>query len=159
MRIPGVRQGERMILRVILAFLVAVVVTVILGAAASSGFVLAELTRLGVEISIGAWLSTLLHDVVGMGPLYVPIVGVGFLIGFVVAAAVIRWLLPGWQDLGYPIAGCTAMLVILLSMTAAFGLMPIAGARSMGGLVAQCAAGAVGGYVFARLGPGAARAG
>lgn len=140
-----------MILRLILAFLAAVVVTTAVAAAASTQFVLAELSQLGVEIGIGDRLAMTAHDVVGMGVTYLPIVGVGFLLAFGVAALVIRYLLPGWSLLGYSLAGFTAILAIILIMIAAFGLVPIAGARSVAGMFTQCLAGALGGYVFARI--------
>lgn len=140
-----------MILRLILAFLAAVVVTAALAAAASTQFVLAELGRLGVDIGIGDRLAMTAYDVLGMGMTYLPVVGVGFLLGFGVAALVLHYLLPGWPMLGYSLAGFTAILAIILIMIAAFGLVPIAGARSMTGMFSQCLAGAAGGYVFARI--------
>lgn len=140
-----------MILRLILAFLAAVLVTAAVAAAASTQFVLAGLSQLGVEIGIGDRLTMTAHDVVGMGATYLPIVGVGFLLAFGVAALVIRYLLPGWSLLGYTLAGFTAILAIILIMIEAFGLVPIAGARSVAGMFTQCLAGALGGYVFARI--------
>lgn len=140
-----------MILRLILAFLAAVVVTAAAAAAVSTQFVLAELSQLGVEIGIGDRLAMTAHDMVGMGVTYLPIVGVGFLLAFGVAALVIRYLLPQWSVLGYTLAGFTAILAIMLIMIAAFGLVPIAGARSVAGMLGQCLAGALGGYLFARI--------
>ncbi|MCC5885542.1 MAG: hypothetical protein JJT88_03820 [Gammaproteobacteria bacterium] len=140
-----------MILRFILAFLAAVLVSAALAAAASTQFVLAELARLGVEISFADRLSMTAHDVIGMGRLYLPVIGVGFLLAFGVAALVIRYLLPGWSVLGYSLAGFTAILAIILIMIVAFGLVPIAGARSIPGMLSQCLSGAVGGYLFARM--------
>lgn len=140
-----------MILRLMLAFLMAVVVTSALAAAASTQFVLAELMRLGIEIDIGDRLRMTGQDVIGMGQTFVPVVAAGFLVAFAVAALVIRYLLPGWAVLGYTLAGFTAILAIILIMISVFGLVPIAGARSIGGMLAQCLAGAAGGYVFARI--------
>lgn len=140
-----------MILRLILAFLAAIVVSAALAAAASTQFVLAGLSSVGVEIGIGDRLSMTAHDIMGMGPTYLPIIAAGFLVAFGVAALVIRYLLPGWSVLGYTLAGFTAMLAIILIMILAFGLVPIAGARSMAGMFSQCLAGAVGGYLFARI--------
>lgn len=140
-----------MILRLILAFLAAVVVTSALAAAASTQFVLAELSRLGIEIGIGDRLTMTGQDVVGMGQTYVPVVAVGFLLAFGVAALVIRYLLPDWTVFGYTLAGFTAILAIILIMIAVFGLVPLAGARSTAGILSQCLAGALGGYLFARI--------
>jgi len=144
-----------MIFRVILAFLAAVVVAGVLAATASTQFVLAELKGLGVDIPLGARFSMTAHDIVGMGTLYFPIIGVAFLIAFPVAALIVRFLLPGWTTVGYTLAGFVAILSLLLIMIAVFGLIPVAGARSTAGLLAQCLAGGAGGYFFARLLQGA----
>ncbi len=140
-----------MILRLILAFLAAVVTTAVLAAAASTQFVLAELARLGIDIGMGDRLSMTVQDIMGMGMMYLPIVAVAFLLAFGIAALVIRYLLPGWLVPGYTLAGFTGILAILLIMLAAFGLVPIAGARSIPGMLSQGLAGAVGGYLFARM--------
>ncbi len=144
-------QGDGMILRVILAFLAAVVVSAALAAAASTQFVLAELARLDVAFTFGDRVAMTLHDIFGMASLYLPIFGVGLLIAFSVAALVIRFLLPGWGVLGFTLAGFTAVLAIMGIAMLMFGLMPVAGARSLGGMAAQGVAGAAGGYLFARL--------
>ena len=140
-----------MVFRVILAFLAAVVVAGVLAATASTQFVLAELSGLGVAIPLGARLSMTAQDIVGMGTLYFPIIAVAFLIAFPVAALIVRFLLPGWSIVGFTLAGFVAILSALLVMIAIFGLVPVAGARSIPGMLAQCLAGAAGGYFFARL--------
>lgn len=138
-------------LRRLIAFVVAVLLASVLAVAASTQFVLAELAAVGVEFSMADRLAMTGHDILGMGVTYLPIMAVALLIGFVVAALVIRYLLPGWQRVGYTLAGFVAVLAILGLMLAVFGLMPIAGARSLSGMLAQGLAGAVAGYLFARL--------
>ncbi len=140
-----------MILRTIVAFIAAVVVAAALAAIANTQFVLAELTRLGIEVGLGDRLAMTGHDIVGMTPLYLPVFGVGLLIGFSVAALVIRFLLPDWGQFGYTLAGATAVVAIMVIAMMTFGLMPVAGARTFGGMVAQGLAGAAGGYVFGRI--------
>ncbi|TVS17617.1 MAG: hypothetical protein EA417_05755 [Gammaproteobacteria bacterium] len=144
-------QGDCMILRVILAFLAAVVLSAALAAAASTQFVLAELARLDVAFTLGDRVAMTMHDIVGMASLYLPIFGLGLLIAFSVAALVIRFLLPGWSVLGFTLAGFTAVVAIMGVAMLMFGLMPVAGARSLGGMMTQGMAGAAGGYLFARL--------
>lgn len=140
-----------MILRTIVAFLAAVVVAAALAAAANTQFVLAELTRLGIDVGLGDRLAMTGQDIVGMTPLYLPVFGVGLLVAFSVAAVLIRFLLPSWGQIGYTLAGAAAVVAIMVIAMQTFGLMPVAGARTFGGMVAQGLAGAVGGFVFGRI--------
>jgi hypothetical protein len=48
----------------------------------------------------------------------------------------------------YVVAGAVGMVTIHLTLNLAFGITPIAIARSHGGLMVQAAAGAVGAYVY-----------
>ncbi len=140
-------------IRQLFAFALAVAATAVLGALASTHFVLAGLVDLNVELPLGERLSTYGHDIVGMGPVLALVAAGGFVIAFPVAALAQRWL-PRWRAVGYPLAGAAAMLAALLLMEAVLGMMPVAGARSGAGLVMQGVAGAVGGYVFAAVAGG-----
>ena len=137
-------------LRRIVAYFAAVGATAVLGCIASTHFVLRGLTELGVSIGFGEWLSTIGHDVLGMGPMLGILVAVCFLIAFPVAALIVRFL-PNLRTVGYVAAGGVAILVALYSMEAALATVPIAGARTPLGLAAQGVAGAAGGFVFALL--------
>lgn len=140
-----------MILRLILAFLAAVVVTEVAAAAASTQFVLGELGALGIDVPLGERLVTTGRDIVGMAPAYLPIIALSLVIAFPVAAAVVRWLLPGRERIGYPLAGFVAMLTALAVMIQLMDIVPIAGARSIAGMFFQGLAGALGGWVFLRI--------
>ena len=85
-----------------------------------------------------------------MGPMLGILVAFCFLIAFPVAALIVRFL-PNLRTVGYVAAGGVAILAALYSMEAALATVPIAGARTPAGLVAQGVAGAVGGFVFALL--------
>jgi hypothetical protein len=135
----------------VVAFIAAVLATAILGAIASTQFVLAALAAVGTAIPFTARLSMTLQDVVGMLPLYGAVVAVGFLVAFPIAARVIR-ALPHARLPGYALAGAIAVAGAILVMVQLFGLTPIAGARSTLGLAVQGLAGAAGGAVFARWG-------
>lgn len=141
------------IVRLILAFLAAVVVTEVTGAVVQTQFVLAALTDLGVEISMGDRVATTLHDIAGLIEIYMPVIAVGFLVAFGVAALVVRFLLPGWAAIGYPLAGLTAIVTAIVIMTVMLEIAPIAGARSTAGLIGQALAGALGGWIFYRFKP------
>ena len=126
--------------RLLAAFVLAVLVAEILAALASTQFVLGELARLGVEIPFGDRLSMSVYDIVGMLPLYGTVIGVAFLIALPVA-----WLLakraPAMRGLLFFAAGFVALVTAINIMDAAFGIMPIAGARTLAGLLTQGLAG------------------
>jgi hypothetical protein len=133
------------------SFLAAVIVAIILGSIASTHFVLGALTDLGVEIPFSDRLTMTLQDIVGIAPLYGAIIGTGLLVAFVAAIFVAK-LAPSLRWLVYLVAGGAAVGITLFTLQVTFGgIMPISGARSTGGFLAQIAVGAISGYVFARL--------
>ncbi|MEP2759344.1 MAG: hypothetical protein ABJP66_09780, partial [Hyphomicrobiales bacterium] len=71
-------------------FVLAVIVTTVLGAIAHTQFVLAELTGLGIEIPVSDRLSTTVQDIAGMGPMFGMIIAIAFLIAMSAAALVYR---------------------------------------------------------------------
>lgn len=138
------------IVRVVLAFILAVVVTTVLGAIAHTQFVLGRLADLGIDISFSDRLSMTLHDVAGMGPMFGAIIGLGFIVAMG-AAALVFWLAGVQRMLIYGVAGAVAVAVALLTMGMVYDITPIAGARSTAGFIAQMVAGVLGGLTFARL--------
>ena len=137
-------------IRQIAGFVVAVAVTAVGSAFLSSHFVLRALESLGVDVAISDRFAMYGHDILGMGPLVGAVAGVGFLVGFPVAALIVRFL-PMLRTVGYVLAGAAAMAVALALMEAVLGMMPLAGARTSGGLIAQALAGACGGYAFSQV--------
>ena len=133
------------------AYAGAVSTATVLGCLASSHFVLLGLTELGVAIPWADRLAVYGRDVLGMGPLLAVVVGVALLVALPLGALGIR-LLPRFPRVcGYGLAGGLAVPAALLAMQAVLGAMPIAGARSWPGLLAQAAAGVAAGAVFAAL--------
>ena len=139
-------------------FVAAVALTAAGSSALSSHFVLRGLEGLGVVIPLEDRFAMYGHDVVGMGSIAGMVAGVGFLVAFPVAALIVRFL-PALRTVGYVLAGAAAMGVALLLMQWVLGMMPMAGARTTGGLVAQAVAGGLGGYLFARVTRERARSG
>ncbi len=90
------------------------------------------------------------HDLAGMALAFGGLIGVGLLIAFVVAALIIR-LWPHLRTLGYVLAGAVALTCMHLLLTYAFDITPIAIARTHLGIAVQGLAGAVGGYIFAKV--------
>ncbi len=136
--------------QIIVSFLVGWLILSFLGIAVSTQFVLAQLTGLGVEIPFGLRVSTTLHDMGSMLPLFGSIMGLGFLIAMPVATLIARWvkILP---ELVYALAGFAAVAVILISMKLVFQLTAIAAARETSGFIALCLVGALAGYVYQQL--------
>ncbi|MDP1627735.1 hypothetical protein [Parvibaculum sp.] len=136
--------------KIVLAFVLAVVVTTVLGSIAHTQFVLAGLADVGADVSLSDRLSMTAHDIVGMGPLYGAIIGLGFVVAMLAGALVFR--LAGTQrTLIYVVAGAAAVAVALTTMGIVYDITPIAGARSTLGFVTQMVAGALGGFAFARV--------
>lgn len=136
----------KMLLSNLLALVAAAIITYIIGTIISSIFVL---QRLSVEASFGDYLSNIWFDVTHL-QLYFMIILIGFLIAFPIAA-VIRKFLPKIAKFGYPIAGATAIGAALGLMYVQFETIPISGANSLFGYIAQLITGAFGGAIFGRL--------
>jgi len=136
--------------RLILSFVAAVAVTAVLAVAASSQFVMAGLRGLGAEIGGAEMLRVTVHDVAGMAPLYALFVAAALLLGFLLTGAL-------WprtrlsRPFSYAVGGAAAIAAMLAIMGAVLGIDMVAGARGWGGFAAQCAVGALGGLLFARL--------
>lgn len=128
-------------------FLLAVLVTTLIGTLIQTQINLAALGEIGVAIDASARLSTTGADLLGFTPSFGPIVAVGFLIAFLIAALIGRgW--PQGKALLYPLAGFVAIITAMLLMAAIFKLTPVAAARSTFGLIALGLSGAVGGWIF-----------
>ncbi len=138
--------------RRLLAFVVASLGGYLLAAAFSTQSVLSSLADMGVTVTLGQRIAATAHDIAGMTGIFLPILAVGFLLAFLVTGLLMRWL-DRWRTPLYVLAGGVAVLTVLLSLKASFGLMPIAGARTAAGLASQCVAGAIAGYLFALISP------
>lgn len=124
-------------------------------------FTAANLIRLGAvgaDISFADAVRTFFFDVRGMAPSlvwtqYGSLIFIGFAIAFPVAA-LLRSLASRSEAMRsvvpclYPLAGATAIAVIHLASYPKYEVFAFAGARGVLGSLAQCAAGAIGGYLF-----------
>lgn len=133
--------------RTLAAYVAAVLVAYASAAIAHTQSVLASLADMGVTVTAADRLQATFHDLVGMAPLYLPIMATGFAVALPVAAAVIR-ARPRWRPLGYSLAGGAAVLVIHVVLYQTFSITPIAAARTTAGLTVQALCGALGGWVF-----------
>jgi hypothetical protein len=134
-----------------LAFVAAVLVTYLIGASLATQHVLGALTEMGMDIDFGVWAHTTLHDLIGMFGTYAPLIGIAFLVALPVILLICRGR-SGWRRFGYTTGFFAAVIVLHLLMTAVLDVTAVAATRFFGGLLQQGFAGAVGGYVFYRLG-------
>lgn len=132
------------------SFLLAVAVAYGLAVISATQHVAASLEGMGVEVDVGTRLGMIGHDLAGMAASFLPMVAIGFLVAFVVAAWLARRL-PRGRPLLYALAGGVALVTIHVALKTAFDITPVAVARTTAGLLVQGLAGAVGGYFYARL--------
>lgn len=134
-------------LRVLAAYLAAVLVTYASAVIAHSQSVVARLHGMGVDESVADRLGHTLHDLAGMAGLFLPIIAAALAVAFPVARLVMR-LLPRWQPVGYAVAGGAALLAVHVILEQTFEITPIAAARTTLGLTLQALSGVLGGWVF-----------
>ncbi len=131
-------------------YLSAVVVTYLLAAVAATQSVISSLAGMGVPVDLTGRLTMTLKDLVGMAGMFLPMVAFGLLIAFMATALICRYLRQ-WRIPLYTIAGATAMVCLHLALNLAFGITPVAAARTAAGLVIQGLAGAAGGLTYVLL--------
>lgn len=111
---------------------------------------LAALAKLGVDLPFAVRLKASAHDLLHFAPLFGLLLGLGFLIAFAVAELIARrW--PVVRQALFPLAGASAMGVMLLLLKLALPVTLIAAARSAFGVFLLLLAGAFGGWLFERL--------
>ncbi|MGK0305398.1 MAG: hypothetical protein ACI8UG_001146 [Gammaproteobacteria bacterium] len=137
-------------LRLCTHFLVAVIFAFVLASLFHSQFVMAELTKVGVEILFNDRLSMSLDDLLGLYPTYGIVIAVSYFISFIVAGLLIKRFTLS-PNILYCLAGGAGVTVALLAMHPILEITLLAGARSTFGFICQSLAGAMGGVVFANL--------
>ena len=137
-------------IRRIAAFVGAALAVYLLGAWVSTQMVLNAVIELGLPVTVTQRFTAGLHDLTGMAPVYLPLVAIALLIAFPIAALVMRFV-PGPRTVGYALAGAAALFAVHEIMPAVLGMHMFPATRSAVGVAWQVAAGAVGGYLFARL--------
>jgi hypothetical protein len=132
------------------AFMASVLVTYALAVAGATSAVVISLRGMGVGVPLPTATGMLGRDLTGMASMFLPMVAFGLLIAFMTTALIRRYL-KRWPMALYILAGATAVTCIHLGLQAAFGITPIAVARSAGGLASQALAGAIGGALYFTL--------
>ena len=136
-------------MKLVLAFILAVVTTYVVAVLAYTQLNLANVVEMGLPVSFMDRVGAAGHDLIGMTSLYLPIIAVALLLAFGVTAIVLRWV-PQLRTLGYMLAGFAGIFVVDYALGALLtgGTHPLAVTRTTVGLLSQCVAGALGGYVF-----------
>ena len=137
-------------LRNIVGFLCAVTGAYLFAVLTYSQLNLNRLIELGAPIGSSQRLFALTHDVLSMASAYLPILAVALLVAFVLAAPVARRL-PRFRSVGFAFAGAVSVYAVILLLLLLFGTHGITVTRTLPGLISQCMAGALGGYIFAAL--------
>ncbi|MFT4808375.1 MAG: hypothetical protein ACI9LX_001705 [Paraglaciecola sp.] len=137
-------------LRLCTHFLVAVMFAFVIASLFHSQFVMAELSKVGVEILFNDRLSMSIDDLLGLYPTYGIVIAVSYFISFIVAGLLIKRFKLS-PNILYFLAGGVGVTVALLAMHPILEITLLAGARSTFGFICQSLAGAMGGVVFANL--------
>lgn len=146
------------LLRLALAYVVAVALAAALGSLVSAEFVLQGLAQAGARVDPTARLAAYSHDVFGLAPSYGGILAIAFLCAFPVAAFGGR-LLNTPRALSFCLAGAAGTATaLILAQTVVWGEQPISGARSAFGLAAQAGVGGLAGLLFSWITPPRRRA-
>ncbi len=140
----------RKLLRLSGIFITTVIFTHVIASALVTQHVLARVADMGLTVPMSMRITSTIHDIGGMLPSYMPLIAVGLLIAFLVAALLARFA-PAMRTFLFALAGAMAVITVNVALKAAFDITPVAAARTLGGLLAQGAAGAVGGLMFAML--------
>ncbi|MGB0478237.1 MAG: hypothetical protein ACPGJJ_02700 [Parvibaculales bacterium] len=128
-------------------FITAFIVLNVIGATVQTQFNLGHLLALGIDVPFSTRISTTLHDIVSLQPLFGVIFGIGFLIAMIVGHFIAK-LVKILPDMAFALAGFAAMAVTLLSMKAVFQITAIGAAREWEGFLSLCVVGALAGYAF-----------
>jgi len=133
--------------RVLKAFFPAVLLAYVLASMLATQSNLGNVEMLGMDVGLADRAGATFHDIIGMSSSYLLLILIAFVLGLPVAAGLTK-LLPGQRAVLYALAGFTAIVALHVIMKAALGVSGIAATRTLAGLVAQGAAGAVGGLCF-----------
>ncbi|MBB6086128.1 hypothetical protein [Wenzhouxiangella marina] len=138
------------VIRWLLAFLLAVLVTALLGSVIQTQFNLARIAELGQQIDWGTRLEVTLFDLLSFAPTYAIVSAFALLIALLVAA----WpasRLPGLGRGWFALAGFVAIYTALAAMNAMLPVTLIGASRGLLGTLLLSAAGAVGGFLYASV--------
>ena len=136
--------------KIILAFIVAVASSHLLTSIVGTQIVLADIRSYGLTVSMSDRFAATLHDIHGLVPTLPMLIGVTFLVAFIVAALGHRFL-RGDRRYWYIAAGFTSLPVAMMLIKSILGATPFAAAGTVTGLLLIAMCGMAGACLFARL--------
>ena len=131
------------------ALIAAALATAMLGSIFSTQSVISSLNSLNVDVSMGDRLFMTINDfyiLIALGPITL----ICFAISFIVAGFCHR-LLGGNRTAWHIVAGATSLIATLFIIKAVVLVTLIAGTRTLLGLLSFAVAGAIGGWVYAKI--------
>jgi len=131
-------------------YLAAVVVTYLVASIMATQSVVSSLSGMEVDLSFAERATMTLSDIGGMAGMFLPMIAFGLLIAFMATALICHYL-NQWRTPLYVVAGAAALVSVHLALNLAFGITPVAIARTATGLGLQAIAGAFGGYTYVYL--------
>jgi len=137
-------------IRRFIAYAIAVIVATIITCILATQIVLAEISSFGLPISLMDRLHSTVHDILGLTPKLIPMIGASFFVAFLVCGLLLRWV-KGPRGFWYAIAGAAAITTLLIGLKLGMGAIPLAGVRHLSGLLGAALCCAIGGWCFARL--------
>jgi hypothetical protein len=135
------------VLRVLIAFMLALFLTYVMASALATQVILGELRGMGMSVTLADHFRATFHDLRGLLTSYLPLLAIALTIGLAVAGALGRRL-PRWRSFLYPFASAAAVLAIHLCLELLLGINGIAAVREWHGMALQAFAGWMGGYFF-----------
>ncbi len=137
-------------LRHLISFAPALLVLCVLASFVSTQSVLGQLDAMDAPVPMGLSMQMIFEDILGTLLPFTLVFGVGLLLGLLGAALAERFIPNPWGAI-HAAAGFTAVLATLIIMEAAFGIIPIAGARSAAGMFWISTGGALAGLIYLRI--------
>jgi hypothetical protein len=126
--------------------------TFLLASVVHSQFVMQGLLDIDIKISVLQRLQMTLQDIQGLFATLGAIISVSLLLGFCCVALINKLAKSKRHNTYlYPLAGASAMWVMIAAMHPIMNITVLASARSLAGLVSLCICGAIGGSVFQYL--------
>jgi len=129
------------------AWLAAVVDTAVLVSIVSTQLVLSDVTSFGLAVSPGDRVAATLHDLVGLGPALLMLVGASFLVAFPVAH-VLALRFGGRRVLWFAAAGLCSLPTSIITIKLIMGGTLLASARTPPGMTLVALCGLVGGAFY-----------
>ena len=136
-------------LRNIVGLVAATLTTSVVGSVFSTQSVISSLQSLDVDVPLATRFSMTVGDLSILSSM-APLVAICFVVGFFIAALCVRHI-GGNRTAWHIVAGAVALITTLLIMKAVLLITAIAGTRSLMGLLSFGLAGAIGGWVYAKI--------